>query len=155
MFSAVCDIPCLQYWRQISAAFPKARWAYQDELVKAETQSNSSVCSAFAIYWTLFRGRLQLLFFQVGADSEGTIRLVSVRRHNPSPSCRTDWQVLAGWSFFWASVDFFIPMVTSSAFQVELVVALHVLGSLPEQLPDQTPGHSLQVEFDTFSWIFK
>ena len=23
--SAVCDIPCLQYWRQISAAFPKAR----------------------------------------------------------------------------------------------------------------------------------
>ena len=24
--SAVCDIPCLQYWRQISAAFPKARW---------------------------------------------------------------------------------------------------------------------------------
>ena len=49
------------------------------------------------------------------------------------------------------SVDFFIPMVTSSAFQVELVVALHVLGSLPEQLPDQTPGHSLQVEFDTFS----
>ena len=53
--------------------------------------------------------------------------------------------------FFRASVDFFIPMVTSSAFQVELVVALHVLGSLPEQLPDQTPGHSLQVEFDTFS----
>jgi len=24
-YSAVCDIPCLQYWRQISAAFPKAR----------------------------------------------------------------------------------------------------------------------------------
>jgi len=24
-YSAVCDIPCLQYWRQISAAFPNAR----------------------------------------------------------------------------------------------------------------------------------
>ena len=39
--------------------------------------------------------------------------------------------------------------------QVELSAEVHVLGSLPDQLPDQTPWHPLQVALHPIFCLFR
>ena len=82
---------------------------------------------------------------QAGVDCKGTNCLVSFRcHHTPSPY-QSDWQVSI-WSFGAKLLPF--PVTIWCFFlgeQMELSAAVHVLGSLPVQLPDQTPWHPLQV----------
>ena len=146
--SAVCDIPCLQYWRQISAAFPKARWTYAKKSMqsqKHQVQCDRLLDDASGLLLTLRQIQIPNNSLQAGVDCKGTNCLVSFCCHHTPPPCQSDWQVSI-WSFGAKLLPF--PVTIWCFFpgeQVELSSAVHVLGSLPVQLPDQTPWHPLQV----------